>query len=60
MPTTFVPTSWPEVKAHLRQAATAINSLLAGAHNEVHDVTMASGTTTTRYPAGTEIGRAHV
>jgi hypothetical protein len=55
MPTQSVQISLPNLKDHLRRLSNAVNMLLRGAHNEVHDVTMTNGVALTRYPAGTDL-----
>ena len=55
MPTTEVQRRHFHEEEHRAKLAEITSLLLHGAHNEVHEVTMTNGTTTTRFPAGTDL-----
>lgn len=50
MPTRFVPTLWTDAKQHIVRMAEAVNLALKGAHNEVHDWTLCTGISYSRFP----------
>lgn len=56
MPTRFVPTLWSDAKQHIVRMAEAVNLLLKGAHNEVHDFTLCNSIAFSRFP---QVGGAY-
>jgi len=55
MPSEYLARVWTDDHGFLSRVASVINRLLAGAHNEIHDVTLANNAATTRYPSGTDV-----